>query len=127
MAAIAVVAFEDLAKEAIEDLAKQVLGDIIQAIKDLITNPADNPTRSAFTQSNLDKAASLCKDPVNVIVVFQHDGHDASDLTNNGWKMGMLKCPCPHAGNTLQCMLLKPFKSCPLLRCITLHSVKYRV
>ena len=95
--------FASLAEKAIEQLAEAVLGDIIQDIKNLITNSADNPVRSSFTQDNVRKATALCKDPVNCIVVFQHDGHDASDLMNNGWKMGMLKCQCPAAGNTLQC------------------------
>ena len=102
MAAIA-VEFAKLAEGEIEKLAEQVLGEIIQAIEQLITNRADEPTRAAFTQSNLSKASALCSDPVNCMIIFQHDGHDASDLIKNGWKMGLLKCPCPHARNTLQC------------------------
>ena len=97
------VAFERLAVKVIEDIAKDVIGIIIQDIEQLITNKADNPLREEFTQSHLATAAGLVNEPVNVLIIFAHDSHDASDLLAKGWKMGKLKCPCPHAGNTLLC------------------------
>ena len=103
------VALEKLAEQAIEDIAKEVLGKIIQEIEQLITNKADNPIREAFTQGNLNTAAGLVNESVNVLIIFAHDPHDASDLLAKGWKMGVLKCPCPHAGNTLLCTFPYPF------------------
>ena len=103
------VVFEKLAEQVIEDIAKEVLGEIIQEIEQLITNKADNPTREAFTQGHLVPAAGLVSESVNVLVIFAHDPHDASDLLAKGWKMGKLKCPCPHAGNTLLCTFACPF------------------
>ena len=97
------VAFEKLAEEAIEAIAKDVVGAIIQDIEQLITNKADNPLREAFTQSHLDTAAGLVNESVNVLIIFGHDPHDANDLLAKGWKMAELKCPCPHAHNTLLC------------------------
>ena len=103
------VAFEKLAEQVIEDIAKEVLGEIIQAIEQLITDKADNPIREAFTQGNLQTAAGLVNESVNVLIIFAHDPHDASDFLAKGWKMGMLKCPCPHARNTLLCTFPCPF------------------
>ena len=99
------VAFEKLAEQEIEAIAKEVLGVIIQDIEQLITNKADNPIREAFTQTHLGTAAGLVNEPVNVLIIFAHDPHDANDLLAKGWKMAKLKCPCPHAGNTLLCTL----------------------
>ena len=106
------VVFEKLGEEAIEAIAEQVVGKIIEEIKDLITNKADNPIRAAFTQNHLATAAHLVKEPVNVLIVFEHDRHDAKDLFAKGWKMGKLKCPCPHAGNTLLCTFSCVFTLC---------------
>lgn len=102
------VAFEKLAVKAIEMIAEQVLGAVVEEIEQLITNKADNPIREAFTQGHLETAASLVNESVNVLIIFAHDPHDASDLLAKGWKMGMLKCPCPHAGNTLLCTFSGP-------------------
>ena len=103
------VVFEKLAVKAIEDIAKEVLGTIIQDIEQLITNEADNPNRVAFTQGHVEPAADLVIESVNILIIFAHDPHDASDLLAKGWKMGKLKCPCPHAGNTLLCTFPCPF------------------
>ena len=103
------VAFEKLAEVAIEAIAEEVIGKIIEEIDQLITNKADNPTREAFTQSHLETAAGLVNESVNVLIIFGHDPHDASDLVAKGWKMGKLKCPCPHAGNTLLCTFPRHF------------------
>ena len=97
------VVFEKLAVQAIETIADQILGAIIQDIEQLFTSKADNPIREAFTQGHLGTAAGLVTESVNVLIIFAHDPHDASDLLAKGWKMGKLKCPCPHAKNTLLC------------------------
>lgn len=102
------VAFERLAVRMIEKIADEVLGDIIEDIKELITRKADNPIRGAFTQSQVERAAGLVSQSVNVLVILTNDPHDASDLLAKGWKMGKLKCPCPHAGNTMICTLPGP-------------------
>ena len=106
------VVFEKLGDAAIEAIAEEVVGKIIEEIKDLITNKADNPIRAEFTQSHLATAARLVNEPVNVLIIFEHDHHDAKDLFAKGWKMGKLKCPCPHAGNTLLCTFLCAFTFC---------------
>lgn len=106
---MAAVVFEKLAEQMIENIANQVIGEVIQETEQLITNKADNPIREAFTQSHLKTAAGLVNGSVNVLIIFAHDRHDASDLIAKGWKKGILKCPCPHARNTLRCMFPSPF------------------
>lgn len=46
---------------------------------------------------------------VNVLIIFAYDPYNGSDLLVKGWKIGELKCPYPHAGNTLLYTLPYPF------------------